>query len=281
VYEKLHGKPLDRFFDQWVNRKGVPTLSLEDVTAVETDRGFLVKATLVQEPPFYDLEVGLEAEAGNSRVAGMVEIDGRSAPFEMLTDAFPSFLTVDPEVDVFRRLYPTEIPPTVNSLKASEFMVVVAEGGDRSDCGGAASLLMRALGVENYKIVERKDCDGGNMPPADVLWIGAPPANGCFSSMAGVAAFKPESFELNGVVFDKPGDVFFGVFPHPESSGRTVGLLLSPAGGGCETVARKVPHYGKYSYLAFENGRNRDKGTWPVENSPLIHRFDPADSLKR
>jgi hypothetical protein len=36
-------------------------------------------------------------------------------------------------------------------------------------------------------------------------------------------------------------------------------------------VATKVPHYGKYSYLIFEETANVEKGTWPVTQSPLIH----------
>jgi hypothetical protein len=39
-------------------------------------------------------------------------------------------------------------------------------------------------------------------------------------------------------------------------------------------VARKITHYGKYSYLAFENGKNRAKGFWPIEQSPLEYRWN-------
>jgi hypothetical protein len=38
-------------------------------------------------------------------------------------------------------------------------------------------------------------------------------------------------------------------------------------------VARKITHYGKYSYLAFQGGKNLDKGIWPVETSPLIYEW--------
>jgi hypothetical protein len=41
-----------------------------------------------------------------------------------------------------------------------------------------------------------------------------------------------------------------------------------------EIVAAKVTHYGKYSYLAFQNGRNMLKGSWPVKSSPLVYEWD-------
>jgi hypothetical protein len=37
-------------------------------------------------------------------------------------------------------------------------------------------------------------------------------------------------------------------------------------------LARKLPHYGKYSYLVFTGSAPdiRDKGQWPVSDSPLM-----------
>jgi hypothetical protein len=36
------------------------------------------------------------------------------------------------------------------------------------------------------------------------------------------------------------------------------------------TAARKITHYGKYSYLAFREGNNQAKGTWTASRSPLV-----------
>jgi hypothetical protein len=41
-----------------------------------------------------------------------------------------------------------------------------------------------------------------------------------------------------------------------------------------DVVARKITHYGKYSYLAFQSGKNMDKGIWPVEDSPLVYEWE-------
>jgi len=41
-------------------------------------------------------------------------------------------------------------------------------------------------------------------------------------------------------------------------------------------LARKIPHYRRYSYLVFEGEsmQNVAKGQWPVLDSPLMHQFD-------
>ncbi|MGD2000613.1 MAG: hypothetical protein PVJ00_08590, partial [Desulfobacterales bacterium] len=42
--------------------------------------------------------------------------------------------------------------------------------------------------------------------------------------------------------------------------------------------ARKITHYGSYSYLAFNRGQNQAKGVWPTLASPLIQRFSPGET---
>jgi hypothetical protein len=86
----------------------------------------------------------------------------------------------------------------------------------------------------------------------------------------------PEPLGLQGALPDRPEGTFFGVFQHPRRPGRVVALLLANPMASLETVARKIPHYGTYSYLVFRGGENRVKGVWPVTSSPLIVQW-PGD----
>ena len=54
---------------------------------------------------------------------------------------------------------------------------------------------------------------------------------------------------------------------------RIAALFMPLSSQYADTVAGKITHYGKYSYLAFNSGRNREKGFWPVEKSPLVHEW--------
>jgi hypothetical protein len=47
-------------------------------------------------------------------------------------------------------------------------------------------------------------------------------------------------------------------------------------------LVRKLPHYGKYSYLAFagDEPSNIAKGEWPVNNSPLVKRLVKDENYK-
>ena len=104
--------------------------------------------------------------------------------------------------------------------------------------------------------------------------VGCPRDKAFFRHLPDQAAIDPKSFILNKKTYAQPSDVFFGVFDHPFSENRIAALFFPLSPHQAENVARKITHYGKYSYLTFENGKNRDKGFWPIAHSPLEYRWN-------
>ena len=79
----------------------------------------------------------------------------------------------------------------------------------------------------------------------------------------------------HGIIkYDKPFDTFFGVFEHPATKNRSAALFMPLSPQYAEVVARKITHYGKYSYLAFQGGKNLDKGIWLAETSPMVYEWN-------
>ena len=58
---------------------------------------------------------------------------------------------------------------------------------------------------------------------------------------------------------------------HPGNVEKAVGLLLADSAAALPALGRKLPHYGKYSYLGFEgnDATNVAKGQWQESDSPL------------
>ena len=131
-----HGEcDLQSFFDQWVNRKGAPRLSLES-TAVEPMGGlWKVRAFIVQKQPVYELELTVTLESEAMKGTKTVGLSGPSTFFEAPSFGRPVRLLVDPGFHVFRFLHPSEIPPTVNSIKSSESLMIVLSGPWKDDGG--------------------------------------------------------------------------------------------------------------------------------------------------
>ena len=108
----------------------------------------------------------------------------------------------------------------------------------------------------------------------DILVIGFPRRKDLLQKMPARVTIRSNSFSLNEKLYDEPFDAFFGVFEHPAVPNRSAALFLPLSPQYADMVARKITHYGKYSYLAFQSGKNLDKGIWPVENSPLVYEWD-------
>jgi hypothetical protein len=203
----------------------------------------------------------------------MVNLSGPATFFEVPSFGRPYRLLIDPDFNVFRMLYPSEIPPTVNSIKASPFLLLVLskrwEGGS-AELGKALAL---SLGVENYRTIPEEELNENDLKTHDLLYVGLPQASPIPASLPSGLVLQEKKFLFQGQTFDAPSEVFFGVFPHSEVKDRVVSVFLPLSSARVEEVARKIRHYGRYSYLVFREGRNEVKGTWPVRESPLIYSW--------
>ncbi len=273
IFEEISGKPLTLFFEQWIKRPGSPQLILEDVGFTQFANGGRITGKLVQSPPFYDLRVPMKLETDREIIAKTISLYGEKTSFEFAIQGTPKILTADPDIDIFRKMYLSEIPPTINSLKVSDSMLVVLADSLNIEVDGIAKLLMEGLGIKNYQIVDEKTLQRPKMTHHDILWIGVPSKHEIFRSLPETVFFEQDGFLLNNVGYFEQEDVFFAVFSNPEATDHVVGLFLPLSDRKLQAVARKIPHYGKYSYLAFRGGQNVDKGDWPVDQSPLIVHF--------
>lgn len=78
----------------------------------------------------------------------------------------------------------------------------------------------------------------------------------------------PSAFEIKGQHFNESGDVLFAAARHPDLSGKIVALLHPFSVEAADQAILKIPHYGRYSYLAFSYGRIRLK----ARGESMIHR---------
>lgn len=274
MFEEISGRSLQPFFDQWINRMGAPQLMLKDIEFIQSVNGGRIKGKLVQKPPFYDLRVILLLETDRESQTQTISFQEESTLFEFDTENTPVKLYADPNVDIFRKMASYEIPPTINSLKASNSMAVVLADSMNHQGNRIADLLMEGLGIKTYQIIHEKDLQHSEKIQHDILWIGMPSKAEFFKSIPETVSFTPDGFWINQVEYDKQEDVFFGVFPNPDSPEHVLGFFYPHSNQNLEVVVRKVSHYGKYSYLAFREGHNLAKGEWTVDQSPLIYHFD-------
>ncbi len=274
AFERRGKVDLKRFFTQWIDRSGAPELAFERVGLKSQSDRYLVSGRIVQTPPFYDLIAELRLIAEDGVVTESVRINGSETDFEVITSHPPQVVTLDPDTDIFRRLAPSEIPPSVNSVKGAGTVLAVLTDGSEKDLGPAAETLVRALGLKHVKTVPENRLNHRLMADSDLIFIGLPRNDKYMAGFGSDIRLSRNFFELQGRRFASPEHTFFGVFNHPINGHRSAALFLPLSSRHAETVARKITHYGKYSYLVFQGAQNHLKGTWPVTDSPLIYRWD-------
>jgi hypothetical protein len=110
--------------------------------------------------------------------------------------------------------------------------------------------------------------------------------NNKFASLVNTAIMEYGSELLdNGVRYGKreiasEDNSFFMSIVNPNNMKAVITLLSIGNKDAVDGLNRKLPHYGKYSYLAFSGSEptNIDKGQWSVNNSPLVKNIDPSVS---
>jgi hypothetical protein len=281
VFESESGQRLDRFFNQWVYQAGAPSFTFGAVAVHPVETGFRVDGRILQPGTPYDVALDMTFLTEQASVIQPLSVAGPETPFHVVTPRPPGKIVLDSGVDVFRRLDWAEVPPTVNTVKAStDLLVVVATALAGADNGGVGQL-MASLGLRRYTIIDESQVGRIGIAGNDVLFFGCPSRQHLLSVIPETITVAPDRFTVDGEVFRQPGDALFCVFQHPVTDGKTAALFFPLSSGAADAATRKITHYGRYSYLVFSSGRNRLKATWPIISSPMEYFFPVADDSER
>lgn len=74
-----------------------------------------------------------------------------------------------------------------------------------------------------------------------------------------------ESISANGRAYNKKDSVLVVAIPNPYNPGSVLLLFSGYKPEYIASLGERLSHYGKYSYLLFVNGENKEKGVWNVE----------------
>jgi hypothetical protein len=202
-----------------------------------------------------------------------VDLAGKISAFEINCRNEPLKLTFDPDVNIFRRLDLSEIPPSINSLKGASSVLVVLADGLEPGFRAVVDMLKASLGLKQVDVMAESKLSEQKIAENDILLIGLPRHQKLLSPITDKLMLDQETFRLDSTSYHPHSDNFFGVFTHPFARDRVVAVFFPVSSPYAATVARKITHYGNYSYLAFSEGQNRDKGIWPIINSPLVYHW--------
>ncbi len=270
AFEEETLKDLGVFFDQWVNRKGAPVLSVADVkTKKEGDR-YEVETVLHQEKPYYQLEVPVRLETDLGAEETFVILDGPGADYRWKGAGRPLSLSIDPDFDLFRKLYRAEIPPALSQTLGADSTLIVLGDSSREDEDRPLAALAAQWAEGGGAEVVHGEVEDPLFRRRTVWLLGETAYGGRFVETlpAGVSV-NGTVWTLGGKEYDSASLSLVITAPHPENGELSWTLFLPASDDAVPAIGRKIPHYGKYGYLVFDGDRNVAKGEWPSGESPM------------
>ena len=285
AFEAVSGERLDGLFRQWTRRTGAPDLRLEAVVSSRDGHGYRVRGRLRQvqpQAPFrLRVPLYLRAEGEDAPRLHWLEMRERELEFEFRLETRPLRLQVDPLYDLFRRLHPDEVPATLSALFAAEGLDLILPDQAPEPYRKAYLKLARQWQKRFPGVRIRWDEALEELPEGKAVWI-----LGRENRFAGKVL---EPLRKPGVEVSEEA-LLLGGRPHPLKGKSLVltsrgpaprGLLVLGSPGAADTLARKLPHYGKYSYLLFEGDEatNRLKGQWPTRAAGLSATLASSGTL--
>jgi peptidase M28-like protein/PDZ domain-containing protein/peptidase M1-like protein len=280
--ESASGRDLRASFTPWVTRTGAPQLRAHDVSARRGEDGSWRLAGKIEqvqagEPYALAIPIAVTLEGRDTAMQLGVQATERETSFVLTLPARPLRLDVDPEFDLFRRLDVEEAPPALSGAFGADLCTMIlpakAENG-MLDAYRAMAAEWNAGRASPMKVVN--DDALTELPNAGSIWVVgfenrfAPAATEALAPYGAKAA--PDAARARALVARRaPGQAPVIAFVAADHAAQVAGLT------------RKLPHYHKYSYLAFEGDEpiNVDKGRWPVSRSPMSAMLEGTPSMAK
>ncbi len=273
AFESASGRDLSSVFTPWVTRAGAPRLKLRDVVASPSGSAWSVSGILeqTQAGPAYTLTVpvAVTVEGRPEALQTVVRASERATRFSLAAPARPLRLDVDPEFDVFRMLDVEEAPPALSAAFGAETCTLVLP----SSAEPAMLEAYRALAVDwntgrstPMRIVDDKDLTA--LPKDGSVWI-----LGYGNRFLAPAA---EALAPFGIRPEPNGDrAIAAAARRKKGQAPVIAVVAAASAAQVPGLARKLPHYHKYSHLAFDGDEpvNVEKGRFEVRDSPLTVSF--------
>ncbi|MES9843434.1 MAG: M1 family aminopeptidase [Candidatus Sedimenticola sp. PURPLELP] len=282
AFETASGEQLEHDFKQWTGRTGAPSLALDEVKVSQGGKGYIVSGRLTQtqkEKP-YRLRVPLftQVEGRDLALKRVIDSTARTTTFKMEFKKRPLRLSVDPRFDIFRKLHDSEIPSSLGQLFGAERLAFILPSDASRTMRRSYEQMAEQWADGNDRIEILWDADLEELPVDRAVWLLG--AENSFSTLFkeqigdDILTLESEQYILNN---------FSAALTrrHPGNSALTLGLISLHDRDALSGFARKLPHYGKYSYVVFDGDEliNRVKGHWVLSESALSLKLDKTGKL--
>jgi len=231
AFEQASGRKLERFFAQWLDRRGVPQVRIDAASSGSV--------TLVQDTPAYELQVPIVLRTDADEQSKVLPLDTARKAFAI--DSRPREVVLDPDARVLRRLLPGEAAPILRRVAVDPKLGTVL-----LDSSAAAQKLAEALAEHPVRTITYSE--------APMLVIGLHAQVDAWLASHGLPP-RPSPLSGKGTA---------QVWTMSRGKGEPLAMVSARDVQALEPLTRPLPHYGSFSYVVFDGARAIDRGVWPA-----------------
>ncbi|HXX57276.1 MAG TPA: M1 family aminopeptidase, partial [Thermodesulfovibrionales bacterium] len=259
VFEKTTGRELGWFFRQWVDEKGYPLLAIKDLSVSPRGLQSAVSFDVAQNGYLYTLNIPLSIKARSQQTEETMTVNEKKQHFEIASGGNPEKMIIDKNYDLFRRLAEKEIPPVIAELLGEKKGFLILPFGEKEDSTYPYAIeFFSERGFTPRKYEEMRDEDLRRTSGV-ILGYGNPLVRRLFGDIE-----KPF-----------PGFVI-AVKKNPLDVSKVIAIVDGASREEVRAALPKLLHYGKYSLLAFEGGRNTEKTIAESERGWIMPIREPV-----
>jgi aminopeptidase N len=272
TYSRVSETDLADYFRTWIDGKGAPQLALKQVDVAADGRMVTMTIRQQQSGAAFPLQLPIAIYTADTVFSRKIDMTKREATLQMELPDPVVQIKVDPEFDVFRRLDPFELPPSLSAAYgADRVLLILPEDAAAHYRAFATSWAERESA--RHEVLDENDIDA--LPNDAAVWIIGAKNRWRKSVKEEIAAYDAalsnNGVRLAGDVYNETDESAIITSRHPANPKAVLVYVQSENASAIPGLLRKLPHYGKYSYLVFrgDEPENIAKGQWPAVKSPL------------
>lgn len=266
-FQQESDKDLGWFFRQWLDRKGVVPFEVRYTGALVLKGIPTVSFELVQKGGPYRVELPAKVITKKGEMMQPLALENERQSFAIAVKGDPSELLLDDDYDIMRTLAPDEFPPVIARLLGDEKKLIVYPEQDKEKYAGLTAVLKR----EGFAMKGEREVKDNDIRSSSLLVLGSE---------------NPVLKRLFGAAGEKSPGFLFSVRNNPLNSSKVVAYAYGGSKEEVDLAGQKIFHYGKYSVLRFEKGKNVAKEIAKTDRGMVfnlhgsVEGVEPGRSLK-
>jgi uncharacterized iron-regulated protein len=252
AFRHSSGKELHPFFQQWLERTDIPIIAVENTKIDQRKGRTILNFDLVQDtvqPYLLDVPIRIRTLTGETITTP--HTDSTRKPVSLELDSLPTSLVVDGEYHLMRRIDVAEQPPTWSQFLGAEQKTVIVPPGEVASAYQPLIETLRQLGC---RMMPHTAVKNSMLNEGSWLFL--------HDSATRRSLFAEPTVLTGGFRLD--------VRRSPLNQEQVMVLVDSSSTMESRKAVSKIAHYGAYSLLQFNNGKNSKKATSTSTNGMVL-----------